>query len=296
MRLPALALAILLIPTPSALPQETTVRVTVRLVNIIASVRDTRGELTKTLTRDDFDILDEGQPQKISVFNTESELPLSIVLLIDASLSTARELKFEQGSAVRFVRSILRRQDRISLFAFTNEVYQLVRFTNDAGRIERGLREIRPEGGTSMYDAVLLASEELRREKGRKVIILVTDGGDTTSTTEFHGALRAAQEADAVIYSIVVLPIKNDSFRDIGGEHALYLLAEGTGGRSYTPEITGNLDRVFKMIEDELRTQYVLAYYAPSSTTAGGYRHVEVRVKKPGFTVQARKGYYLRDK
>jgi len=294
MRLLSLALAILLISTVPACPQETTVRVTVRLVNVVASVRNTGGELTKGLGKDDFAILDEGQPQSIRVFTAESDVPLSIALLVDASLSTARELKFEQSSAVRFVRSILRTQDRISLFSFSDEVSQLVRFTNDASRIEKGLGAIQPHGATSLYDAIYLVSAELRREKGRKVIILITDGGDTTSSVNFHRALESAQDADAVIYSIVVQPIKNEAFHDIGGEHALYLLSEGTGGRSFTPEVTSQLDSVFAAIGDELRTQYVLAYYVPPNAGAEGYRHIEVRVKKPGFTVQARKGYYLR--
>jgi Ca-activated chloride channel family protein len=296
MRFLALALTALLLLPAGTLSQDTTVRVTVRLVNVVAAVRDPGGQLTQALARADFEILDEGQPQAIRVFNTQSDVPLSIVLMVDASLSTAKELRFEQDSALRFIRAMLRPQDGISLFTFTHAVTQVVPFTNDPGRIEKGLRSIRPEGGTSLYDAIYLASGELKRETGRKALILITDGGDTTSSTTFHEALRAAQEADAVIYSVVILPIRNESFRDIGGEHALYLLSQGTGGRSFTPGTTAELDPVFSSISEELRMQYLLGYYAPSGLRFGTYRHIEVRVKKPGFTVQARQGYYVRDR
>ncbi len=273
--------------------QETTIRVDVRLVNVLTTIRDAQGHLVPTLEPGDFQILDEGRPQAIRVFERQSGIPLSIALLLDASLSTGKDLKFEQESANRFIRAILRPQDRISLFRFTHNVTQLAPFTNDAGRLERALRSIRPEGGTSLFDAVYLACDELRRREGRRVLILITDGGDTTSVTDFKGALRAAQEADAVIYSVIVVPIRSESGRDIGGEHALQLLADGTGGRFFTPDTPAELDPVFAAIGNELRTQYVLGFYAPAEE-ATGYRRLEVKINRPGFTVQARKGYYLR--
>ncbi len=288
-----LAVALVIAAVPAAAQEVPTIRVAVRMVNVVATVRAPNGGLARELTRDDFEVLDEGQPQPIRAFSRESELPLSIALLLDASLSTARDLKFELDAANRFIRAVLRPQDRISIFSFTQNVTQLCPFTNNVLRLERALHSIQPEGATSLFDAIYLASGELKRQEGRKVIILITDGGDTTSSTNFQGALRAAQDADAVIYSVVVVPIKIDAFRDIGGEHALLLLSDGTGGRAYTPEGASELDGVFRRIGEEFRTQYVLGYYLPANAE-GDYRHVTVRVKDPGFTVQARKGYYLK--
>lgn len=296
MRIARLVLVCLLVAWLAVSAQEVSLHVTVRLINILATVRDTEGKLARALTAEDFEVLDEGRPQAIRMFSRESGVPLSIALLLDASLSTAKDLKFEQESALRFLRSNLRSQDRVSLFIFTHRVTQLVSFTADVGRLEKALRAIRPQGGTSLYDAVYLAADELARRDGRRVMVLITDGGDTTSVAKFQTALRTAQEADAVIYSVVVLPIRKESYRDVGGEHALHALAEGTGGRSFTPDTPAELDPVFAVIGDELRTQYVLSYYAPSDATLGQYRKLEVRVRNPGFTVQARKGYYLRDR
>ncbi len=278
---------------PPAAFQTTSLRVDVRLVNVLATVRDASEGLVPRLTAADFEVREEGELQQIRVFSRESEMPLSIALLLDASGSTAKDLRFEQESAIRFIRSILRPQDRMAFFTFTDRVNQVVPFTASAARLEQGVRAVRAYGGTSLYDAVYLAAGELRKETGRKVLILITDGGDTTSATRFHPALRAAQEADAVIYSVVIVPIRSEAGRNIGGEHTLQLLSDGTGGRAFTPDSAAQLDPVFAAIGDELRTQYVLGYYAAPHLQPGAYRRLEVRTKNPAFTVQARKGYYL---
>ncbi len=289
-------LVLTLLLTVSAAAQETSLRVTVRLVNVLATVRDARGGLVRELSREDFEVRDEGQARPIYFFGREADLPLSVALLLDISGSTAKDLKFEQESAARFIRSILRPQDRLALFAFNETVTQVTPFTASAARVEQALRAVRAQGGTSLYDAVLLAAEELRKQPGRRVMVLITDGGDTTSTVSFHQALRVAQEAEAVIYSIVVVPIRSEAGRDIGGEHTLYLLSQGTGGRDHTPEAASELDPVFAAIGEELRNQYVLGFYAPADAQPGSYRRIEVRAKNLAFTVQARKGYYLVDR
>lgn len=288
-------LAGLLLLTATLAAQDVAIRVEVRLVTVLASVKDSRGGLVPNLTRDDFVILDEDQPQEIRVFDRQAGTPLAVTLLIDASLSTAKDLKFEQDSAARFLRSLLRPQDRIAVFAFTHDVTQVCDFTNDAARLEKSMRGIQSHGGTSLYDAVFLAAERLKSREGRKVIILVTDGGDTTSTVDYHQALRKAQEADAVIYAVTIVPIKGEAGRNIGGEHALIGLSDGTGGRTFLPRVATDLDPVFRDIEAELRTQYVLGFYPPPVKGAGVYRKLEVRSANPLFTVQARKGYYARE-
>ena len=291
--------ALCLLPTaycqPPIASQTASVKVTVRLVNILTTVRDGSGRLAPGLSKEDFQIYDEGELQQIRVFDREAALPLSVALLLDASLSTAKDLKFEKQSAIRFIRSILRPQDRMALFAVTGVVTQVAPFTASATRLEKAVRRVRPHGGTSLFDAIYLAADELRKQRGRKVMILITDGGDTTSGTDFHAALRSAQEADAVIYSVVIVPIRSEAGRDIGGEHALELLSEGTGGHAFTPDSLAHLDPVFAAISEELRTQYLLGYYASPHWEAGTYRRLEVRAKNPAFTVRARKGYYLRD-
>jgi len=288
-------LAGLLLLTAALAAQDVAIRVEVRLVTVLASVKDARGGLVPNLTRDDFVVLDEGRPQEIRVFERQAGTPLAVTLLMDASLSTAKDLRFEQDSASRFLRSLLRPQDRVAVYSFTHDVTMVCDFTNDAARLDKAMRGIQSHGGTSLYDAVFLAAEQLKSREGRKVIILVTDGGDTTSTVDYHQALRKAQEADAVIYAVTIVPIPGEAGRNIGGEHALIGLSDGTGGRTFQPRVASDLDPVFRDIESELRTQYVLGFYPQPVKGATAYRKLEVRTANPFFTVQARKGYYARE-
>lgn len=277
------------------LAQEQTIRVDVQLVSVLATVKDARGGVVANLTKDDFVILEEGKPQEIRVFDRQSGTPLAVALMVDSSLSTAKDLKFEQDSATRFLHSLVRPQDHVSIFSFSHDVTQISDFTSDLLRLERAIRSIHAEGGTSLYDAILLASDRLKRVEGRRMIILVTDGGDTTSVVDYHQALRAALEADVVIYSVIIVPIPGESGRNTGGEHALITLADGTGGRAFQPRAASDLDPVFRDIETELRTQYVLGFYPRPVKGAKSYRRLEVRALNPFFTVQARKGYYFRE-
>ncbi len=288
-----LALAVLLAAAAGA--QEISIKVDVRLVNILATVKDEHGALVPNLVKEDFVVLEEGRPQEIRIFDREAGMPVAIAMLLDASLSTAKDLKLEQESGARFLHSLMRPQDRAALFAFTHDVYQLTEFTSDVARLEKAIRIIRPAGGTSLYDAIFVAAGQLKPRQGRKVMVLVTDGGDTTSTLDYHQALHAAQQADAVIYSVIIVPIPSEAGRNIGGEHALITLSEGTGGRAFQPRAAADLDPVFREIEAELRTQYVLGFYPRTIPGADSYRRLEVRTANRSFTVQARKGYYFRE-
>ncbi len=280
----------------AAAAQEVQFRSEVRLVTVLATVRDAGGKLVPALGKDDFEVLDEGVAQPIRVFARESDVPLSIALLLDASLSTAKDLKFEQEAATRFVRSILRAEDRASLFAVTHDVVQMAPFTNSMSQLERAIRAVKPVGGTSLYDAIYLASDELEHQEGRRrVIVAITDGGDTTSTTTFHRALRAAQTSGVALYSVVVVPIRSEAGRNIGGEHALELLSGGTGGRAIYADSAVQLDPAFAAVADELRAHYLLGFYASQQIEPGVFRRIEVRVKHRNFAVRARKGYYLQE-
>ena len=286
----------LLLLTCVALCQETVIRVNVDLVRVLATVKDTVGELVGTLEKQDFSISDNGVPQEIAVFERRTDQPLSVALLVDTSLSTAKELRYETDSVARFLKAFFAEgnlSDAVALYSFNYVVTKMSHFTISFPRLDQSLKSLRPEGGTSLYDAIYLSSGELESRRGRKIIVIVTDGGDTTSVKDFHAALQAAHLADAVIYSILVMPITNDAGRNIGGENALATFAAGTGGRVFAPSFGESLDRAFADILKELRTQYLLAYYPRNvAPTKNRFHRLEVRVNRSELQVLARNGYY----
>ena len=276
--------------------QEGVIRVDVNLVRILATVKTADGRLVGALDKGDFELSDNGVKQEIAVFERETDQPLNITLLLDNSGSTAKELKYEVESLNRFLRVFVgegNAKDAIALFTFNWEVRKLVHFTRNIGTLEQRLKGIKGEAGTSLYDAIYLASGELEGREGRKVIVVVTDGGDTTSSKDFHAALKAAHLADALIYSILVMPITNDAGRNIGGENALTTLGQRTGGRVFAPAIGAELDRAFIDILKELRTQYLIGYYPKNvPLTKNPFHTVTVQVNRPDLRVSARNGYY----
>jgi Ca-activated chloride channel family protein len=216
--------------------------------------------------------------------------------MVDTSGSTAKELKYEADSASRFFRALLGEgnlEDTAALYTFNWEVREQQPFTRDLRALDGRLKLLHGEAGTAMYDAVYLGAQRLERRPGRKVIVVVTDGGDTVSKTTVHKALEAAQLADAVIYAIVVMPITNEAGRNIGGEHALEFMAKGTGGRCFLPSIGPDLDKAFTSIITELRTQYLLGFYPQNvPLNKDRFHKLEVRVLRPDLRVSARNGYY----
>jgi Ca-activated chloride channel family protein len=280
----------------AALAQDTTFRVDVNLVRVLATVKDGSGRLIGTLGKEDFTLLDNGAPQQISVFERRTEQPLLVSLLIDNSGSTAKELKYELESVNRFLRALFAEgnpKDALALYSFNYEVRKLCHFTRNHSTLERSLRGLKSEAGTSLYDALYLAARDLEDHEGRKVIVVVTDGGDTTSSKDFHAALRAAQLADAVIYSVLVMPITNDAGRNIGGENALTTLGARTGGRVFAPSLGPGVDKAFTDILKELRTQYLLGFYPKNvPLTADPFHKLEITVRGGDLRVSARNGYY----
>jgi len=274
-----------------------TLKVEVKLVNVFVTVTDAHGAPIGGLTKENFAVAEDGLVQKISVFDKESALPLSIALAIDTSLSTRHDLPLEQASAKRFVRTILRPVDAFAVYAFSEVVSEATRgFTPELKRIEEGIDHIRVGAATALYDAIFLASRALDRRQGRKVIVLITDGADTISKIDYKEAVRAAEEAEAIVYSIIIVPIENSAGREIGGEHALIQLSEDTGGKFYYATSTAQLDDAFHKISDELRTQYLLAYYPSQRTSFSEFRRIEVRVAgvadASAYHVRHRAGYY----
>ncbi len=297
----ATALLILAAAPAQTLPSHTTqddtpsISVDVKLVNVFATVLDASGAPARTLNQDNFALYEDGVPQKIAVFNRESQLPLSIVMAIDASLSTKKDLKLELISARRFAHEILRPQDSMSLYQFSETVEELVPFTSDVKRIDMGIDRVHVRSATAMYDAIYLGAEALYKRQGRKVMVIITDGGDTMSSTSYQEALRAAQQSESTVYSIIVVPIEASAGRDLGGEHALIQMSNDTGGKYYYADTLPRLERAFQEISDELRTQYLLAYYPVRRIADSDFRKIKIELKGPnteGFKARYRAGYY----
>jgi Ca-activated chloride channel family protein len=282
--------------TQSRTEPETTLKVDVKLVNVYVTVTDPQGAPVGGLKKENFVVQEDGRQQTISVFDKESALPISIALAIDTSLSTRHDLPLEQASAKRFAHAIMRPVDALSVFAFSESVSQSTAYTAELKRIDEGIDHIRLGAATALFDAVYVAARSLDHRQGRKVMVLITDGGDTISRIDYKGAARAAEEAEALVYSIIVVPIENSAGRETGGEHALIQLSEDTGGKYYYATSMSQLDDAFRQISDELRTQYLLAYYPSQRLSNSQFRRIQVGVTgpadAPAYHVRNRAGYY----
>jgi Ca-activated chloride channel family protein len=292
-------------PTPEATAQSGTgvpeFRINVRLVNVFVNVADATGAPVGGLTRDDFALSEDGKPQKIAVFEREADMPLSIVLAIDTSASVRGNLRLEQDAAKRFLHALLRTQDELQLFQFSYSVDELVPFTNNLKRIDKGLERLQPGTSTALYNAIYLASQSLGARPDaaphRKVIVLITDGGDTMDGTTYPQAVEQALRAQAMIYSLIIVPVEADAGRDTGGEHALIQMSEDTGGKYYYVQDPRDLDKSFARLSEDLRTQYLLGYYpAKRLFDNDGFRRIKVQLTNPQWNEQYqlryRSGYY----
>jgi Ca-activated chloride channel family protein len=290
--LPVIGCAVLLAQQQPAVFHDT-----VTQVHVIASVKNSKGELVGALQKSNFKILDNGAEQEIRVFERQSATPLSIALLIDVSGSTAKDLKYETDSATKFLKALLTEgnpADAVALYSFDSDVTEVRSFTHNYATLDNDLKyHLHGSGGTSLYDAIYFAAHALENRSGRKVIVVISDGGNTTSTMLIERCLKAAQFADAVIYPVVVVPITNEAGRNTGGEHALIFMAEGTGGRTFFPGVAKELDQAFADIITELRTQYFMAFYPQGvPLTKNPFHKLEVQVDRPDLRVSARNGYY----
>ena len=271
-------------------------KIDVKLVPLLVTVKDGKGELVGSLEKADFTVYDSGVKQEIAVFEHHTALPLSVSLMIDTSGSTASNLRYETTSLEKFLHALLREgnpADAAALYSFNDEVTLLNSFTRREERLIDSLKGLRASAGTSFYDAVLLAARGQRGREGRHVIVAVTDGGDTTSAKKYADAFEAAQNADAIIYPILVVPITNDAGRNLGGERALETLAAGTGGRVFQPSGAAQLDEAFAQILRDLRTQYLVGYYPrnlPSDLPR--FHTVKVEVSRKDLRATTRTGYY----
>ena len=282
-------------------PEIPTITVESRLVPVALNVVDDKGVPVAGLSVDQFEVLEDGKPQKIAIFDRESSTPLSVMLTIDSSESIFNEIRLEREAAKKFIKSILRPQDEIGLMDFADNVREIVPFTNDVHRLDAGLGELLRGEATAMYDAIYLASEQLRSRRAeggrRRVIVMITDGDDTSHHGSYGSSLEQAQRAGAMIYALIMVPIHADAGRNTGGEHALIQMAADTGGKFFYVEERHDLAPAFQHISDDLRTQYTLGYYAPQhGGDRAGLRHIEIRMKDPAlrarYTLRYRTGYY----
>ena len=273
-----------------------TFSVKVNLVRVLVSVRDSSGALITHLDKQDFHLFDTQVPQEIALFERNTSVPLSVAVLIDTSGSTETNLRYEEDSVSHFLPALLdsgNPQDSFALFSFNYRINLEADYSRNRKRAIHALRTLHGEGGTSLYDAIYLASDTLWGREGRHVMVVVTDGGDTTSYKRYDDALAAAQRTDVVVYPIVVIPIAADAGRNTGGEHALATMAASTGGRIFYPEGFEKIDKAFEDIIEELRTQYLLGFYPQDVREERRLFHpVKVETKNASYRIAARSGYY----
>jgi len=268
------------LPARAQGPRNGPIRANVDLVSLTVSVQDGSGRPVTGLTQESFAVFDEGKKQQISVFEADTQQPLDMALMIDTSLSATKELEFEAAAATRFIKKVVRQQDTMAIYTFSEHVDRLTQFTSNHAALESGLKRMLPGAGTSVYDAIYLAAGELARHPPgrRRVIILVTDAGETTSRASFEDARHAALVAEALLYTIVVRALHSEALRDLAGEHAVRTMTDSTGGAIFLANNLSLIDGVYAQIDQELRTQYLLAFYPQPPPPSKSIRHLQVKV------------------
>src|SRR5579875_343049 len=301
-----------------AQPQTPTFKSNVELVNILFTVKTKKGQLIPNLEQKDFTVYEDGKQQTIQHFSRETDLPLTLGLLIDISASQERLVDIEREAAAAFFSSVIRQKDEAFLISFGKSTDLLQDYTNSPRLLTAALQDLRPDGqtpmvgripvssgpvptmgtpkGTLLYDAVYLASnEKLKSEVGRKAIILITDGDDQGSFYDRGAAIEAAQKSDAIIYSIYYVDRQfyfQAGMIGGGGASVLKKMSEETGGHMFTVDRKHTLNDIFREIQDEMRNQYSIGYYPTNTKRDGSFRRIEIKVDNPAYRVQARAGYY----
>jgi VWFA-related protein len=293
-----------------------TLKVNVNVVQLFFNVKDKRGALIPALTKNDFEVLEDGKPQTIKYFTAESNLPLTLGMLIDSSGSQQRVLEMEKEVGSAFLKDILRPKDLAFVIGFDGNVDLLQDFTNSAPELSAALNKARINTGggggslpglgggpvptssiprgTLLYDAVYLAShDELAHEVGRKAMIILTDGEDQGSQSNVKDAIEAAQKSDAIVYVLLIADRGFYGFGGYSGDSSMKKLAGETGGRVI--EVGNKMEKLksaFDQIAQELRSQYNIGYTPVNSKLDGSFRKVEIRAKDKNYKIQSRNGYY----
>ncbi len=321
---------------------DTKISVDVKVVSVLATVRDKQGKIVSDLTQDDFSLAEDGRPQTIKYFSRETDLPLTLGLLVDTSLSQRMVLGEERDASRRFVEKVLRPdRDQTFLIHFDHDTELLQDLTNSKDKLERGLDQLelpddaRPQmrqagggypggggrrsnlPGTTLYDAILLASDELmKKQQGRKAFILLTDGVDNGSKTRLFEAIESAQRADTLVYSIYFtgeesrsqpifspggfggrrrgggFPPAQQQSRGADGKKILEQISRETGGGYFEVSKKLPIDQIYDRIEEELRNQYSLGYTPDRADAGSGFRRIAVTIRRSNMIAQTRQGYY----
>jgi VWFA-related protein len=283
----------------------------VRVVNLFAIVRDDQGRLVHDLTKDDFTLEEEGRPQIIRYFSQETGLPLTLGVLVDTSISQRRLLAEERTSSYRFLNQVLRSdRDRAFVMHFDREVELLQDLTPVREKLADALARLavprpvphgRDPGGTALYDAVLLASQEViqkdggMRNQSRKALVLLTDGVDNGSKVGLFAAIEAAQRADTLVYSILFSDRRayDGVYASMAGKKALQRVSQETGGTFFEVSESKPISTIYMRLEEELRDQYSIGYTSDRAGAGAGYRKIHLAAKRPGLSVETRDGYYV---
>jgi Ca-activated chloride channel family protein len=279
---------------------EDSIKLSSNLVTVVTSVTDAAGNQVNDLTEKDFVIYEDNEPQEAAGFYREGQMPLRMIFLFDSSSSIRHRFDFEQRAAAQFFRQIMRPGDQGAIISVSTDPKLEVQFTGDVEKIVGGLAGLKPEGATALYNSMIEAARYIRPSEGRHIMVVLSDGTDTSSSANLSQALKEVQISDAVIYAVHstgVAPSAN--VQDLAGEFVLKAVAEDTGGRAFFPPIyddpkkeARDLDEIYRRIAAEVRAQYVLTYYSGSNPRPGTFKTIRVEVKRPGLQVRTRRGYY----
>ncbi|HVG38066.1 MAG TPA: VWA domain-containing protein, partial [Pyrinomonadaceae bacterium] len=269
------------------------VRIASNLVPIPTSVVDAQGRPVTNLALKDFELHVDGEPRPLGDLS-RAETPVIMAVLFDNSSSLRAGREFEKQSAIKFFKNVLRPVDRAALFSVSTDGALEAPLTNDVKALVRAVENFgKPEGATSLFDVIDQAADYLRPHRGRKVIVLVSDGVDTSSRLDFDTTLRRALAADCQIYAVQTGHSDNTNLRDLVAERRLQELTAQTGGAVYAPRSNPELDKAFASISADLAQQYVLSYYPTGALRAGSFHAFTLRVPaRHGLRVRTRKGYY----
>lgn len=282
----------------SGLAQESSIKVDVNVVNVLCTVYDKRGALVEDLAKEDFEIFEDGRRQDLRYFARDTDLPLTVALLVDVSGSVRWRIQEEKDAASAFLNSVLRKSDQAMLLGFSSTLILWQDFTSSTAQLGEALGRVRaipfhglpalgqPMPGTLLYDAVYqTATSKLIDVTGRKAMVIISDGLDNGSRMHLDEAIRTVQASDTIVYGICY---------ESGFSGCAFLknLAEPTGGRMFETGKKTSLEEIFRIIEDELRSQYALGYVPANRTRDGSYRKLQVKLRKSSLRVRARKGYF----
>lgn len=275
---------------------ENPIRAEVTRVNMLFTVTDKKGRFVTDLTKNDFQVFENKKPQTVLEFNSETDLPLRLAILIDTSNSIRDRFRFQQEAAINFINSVVRDQDKAIIVSFDTAAELVADMTNDTHQLENAVRGLRPGGGTALYDAVYFACrDKLMKDqplyKFRRAMVILSDGEDNDSRYSRDQALEMAQRADTVIYTIST----NISHIETEGDKVMRYFASETGGVAFFPFQAKDLNQSFENIANELRHQYNLFYRPEPLNNDGKYHLVQIKVRgRKDLIVRARKGYYAR--